>query len=255
MSRSQAMIADAVNSGTDILSSLMTYIGGKISENAPDNEHNYGYGKAEYVFSLVISIVMGYLAVTVGFDGVDSLLHKKVFNFSIALIVVCFVTIFLKLGLYLYTRKIGNRDENILILANSEDHRNDVLITFSVLVGIIASKFNIYWLDGVVSVAIAIKIFMVAVDFFKQSYSVLTDKAIDETVKEEIKQIIQGYDDIDHIDKITSKATGKAFIVVIKVSVDGNITVNKSHEIAGKLKADVMKLKDVHDVVVHINPV
>ena len=59
LSKSQALLADSVNSATDILSSIMTYVGGKISQNASDENHNYGYGKAEYVFSLLISVVMG----------------------------------------------------------------------------------------------------------------------------------------------------------------------------------------------------
>lgn len=255
ISKSQSMLADSINSGTDILSSLMTYIGGKISGSAPDDDHNYGHGKAEYVFSLIISLVMAYLAAKIAIDGIVSLVNKNKFTFSIWLVIVCVVTMTTKLVLYIYTNKIGKRQENILILANAQDHKNDVLVTASVLIGVIASKFGIYWLDGVVAVGIAIRILYVAIEFFTQSYSVLIDRSIDEQSLNTIKKIIKKYDNIDHIDKITSKATGKAFIIVIKVSVDGNMTVNESHQIAGKLKSEVMELKDVYDVVVHINPV
>ena len=69
ITKSQSMLADSINSATDILSSLMTFVGGKISGNSSDASHNYGYGKAEYVFSLIISLIMGYLAIKISVDG------------------------------------------------------------------------------------------------------------------------------------------------------------------------------------------
>lgn len=254
-SKSQSMLADSVNSATDILSSAMTFLGGKISQNESDEQHNYGYGKAEYVFSLIISLIMGYLAITVACKGIQTLISSEKFEFSIWLVIVCIITIITKAGLYIYTNKIGKQSENILVLANSQDHKNDMLITFSVLIGVLASQFEIYFLDGVIAVIIACKIFVEAIKFFIASYSVLIDKSMNEAELEQIREIIKEFDTIDHIDKITSKATGKSFVIIIKVSVDGNMTVNQSHEIAGKLKARVMELKNIYDVIVHINPV
>lgn len=255
ISKSQAMMADSINSATDILSSIMTFVGGKISQNESDENHNYGYGKAEYVFSLLISLVMGYLSITVAINGVKSLILQEKFNFSYILIFVCIITIVTKLILYNYTKKIGKNTENILVLANSQDHKNDVWVTSSVLIGILASKYNIYFLDGLIAIIIACKILIEAIKFFITSYTVLIDKSISEMELRKIDQIIHEIPEIDHIDKITSKAVGKSFVIIIKVSVDGNMTVNESHEIAGILKARVMELKDVYDVVVHINPV
>lgn len=254
-SKSQALLADSVNSATDILSSIMTYVGGKISQNTSDEKHNYGYGKAEYVFSLLISVVMGYLAITVAINGIKTLVLQERFTFSYVLVLVCVITIITKFVLYKYTNKIGKNTENILVLANSQDHKNDVLITTSVLIGVLAAKCNVYFLDGLIAIIIACKIFIEAIKFFVTSYTVLIDKSINEMELRKIDQIIHEIPGIDHIDKITSKAAGKSFVIIIKVSVDGNMTVNESHEIAGILKARVMELKDVYDVVVHINPV
>ncbi len=255
MSKSQAMLADSINSGTDILSSLMTLIGGKLAAEAPDKGHNYGHAKAEYVFSLIISLIMGYLAIKIAWDGAVSLIDKNVFEISWYLILGCVITMITKFFLYIYTHKIGEKNEDILILANAQDHKNDILVTASVLIGVIAAIFKIYWLDGVIAICIATRIFYVAIDFFVQSYTVLIDRSMDDVEIKEIESIIKTYKNIDHIDKITSKSTGKSFIVIVKVSVDGNMTVNESHKIAGKLKSDIMKLKNVYDVVVHINPV
>lgn len=252
--KSNAMLADSINSGTDVLSSLMTLIGGKIAGEPSDEDHNYGHGKAEYIFSLIISIVMGYLAIKIAWTGINSLIDGSEFEFSFALILVCIITIVTKFSLYCYTKKIGEKSSNILILANSQDHINDVYTTLSVLVGIFAGLINLYWLDGVVAIIIAIRILYTAIEFFMQSYNVLLDVSMSEEEIKEISEIIKKYKKIDHIDKITSKAVGNSFIVIVKVSVDGNMTVSESHDVAGKLKADILCLKKVYDVVVHINP-
>ena len=255
ITKSQSMLADSINSATDILSSLMTFVGGKISGNNSDANHNYGYGKAEYVFSLIISLIMGYLAIKISAEGVTSLVEHNIFEFSYGLVIVCLITICTKFFLYKHTIKIGKETENILILANASDHKSDMLVTASVLVGVLAANLGIYWLDGVVAICIALKILFDATRIFTESYAVLIDKSMSETELNKIHEIIKSFENIDHIDKVTSKAAGKSFVVIIKVSVDGNMTVNESHEIAGKLKAEVMKLKDIYDVVVHINPV
>lgn len=233
----------------------MTYIGGRISGEPSDKEHNYGHGKAEYIFSLIISLIMGYLAIKITSEGINSLISGKKFDFSIGLIIVCLMTIIIKVILYCYTNKIGKESNNILILANSKDHINDVYVTTSVLIGVMAALVNLYWLDGVIAIIIAIKILLTAIEFFVQSYNVLMDVSMKELEIEKIKDIINSYKEIDHIDKITSKAVGNSFIVIIKVSVDGNMTVKESHNIVGKMKAEVMKEKNIYDVIVHVNPV
>jgi cation diffusion facilitator family transporter len=254
ISKSQGMIADSINSGTDILSSLMTYIGGKISGEPSDEEHNYGHGKAEYIFTMLISTVTIILAMKIIIDSIHSYIDNIQFTFSWWLVIVGVTTIIVKTILYKYTKKIGEKHNNLLILANSADHLNDTLVTSSVLIGIFASLIKIYWLDTVVAISIAIRILYVGMKFFLNSFDVLMDKSISDKDKKEIESIIFAESQINHIDKITSKPVGDKFIVIIKVSVDGNMSVNESHSIATRVKYEVLKLNNVYDVIVHINP-
>jgi cation diffusion facilitator family transporter len=254
LSGSQAMIADSINSGTDILSSLMTFIGGKISGSPSDEDHNYGHGKAEYIFTMLISVITISLAMKITIDALHALIDKRTFIFSWWLVLVCIITIVVKLSLYIYTKKIGKKNYNLLILANSEDHINDVLITSSVLIGVFASLVKVYWLDILIAIGIAVRISYIGVSFFLESYNVLLDKSISEKEKKEIEDMILFDSKINHIDKITSKSVGNKFIIIIKLSVDGNMTVNESHSIATKIKYEVLKRENVYDVVVHVNP-
>ena len=81
-SHSQAMIADAANSAGDIFASFMTFIGNRIASEPSDETHNFGHGKAEYLFSLLISISMLFVAVKLLYDSVMSLILKQTFTFS-----------------------------------------------------------------------------------------------------------------------------------------------------------------------------
>lgn len=255
ITKSQAMLADSVNSGTDILSSLMTVIGGKISGTPSDSDHNYGHGKAEYIFSMLISILTVYLSFKVLIDGVTSLINKTEFEFSIWLIIVSIITILVKFALYIFAKKCGEKEKNILILANAQDHINDVFITSSVIIGVLGALFNIYWLDGVVAIIISTRICYVGIQFFVESYQVLMDTAMSDGEKQIIREIIEKHGEIDHIDSITSKATGNKFVVIVKISVDGKMTVNESHKIAGVIKSEIKEKENVYDVIVHVNPV
>ena len=99
LTKSQAMIADAFNSASDILASLMTYIGNKIASKPKDEDHNLGHGKAEYIYSMLISIIMILLSLNILKNSCLSLFKNQVYEFSIWLIIVCIITIITKLQL------------------------------------------------------------------------------------------------------------------------------------------------------------
>lgn len=129
ITHSQSMIADSVNSASDIVASLMTFIGNKISSEPKDNDHNFGHGKAEYIFSLFISITMILVSSKLFIDSIFSLIKKSYFEFSWGLIVVCILTIITKFCLYLYTKVMFKKYDNILLKSNYQDHRNDCVVT------------------------------------------------------------------------------------------------------------------------------
>ena len=175
---SQAMIADAFNSAGDILSSLITYIGNKIASKPKDDDHNLGHGKAEYIYSMLISIVMIIASFSIFKESMIVILEGKTYDFSIWLVVVCVITILVKIGLYLYTNYIAKKENNLLIKANSKDHFNDTIITLINLISCLLSLKGIYYFDGVVGIIISFWIIYSSLKIFKASYDVLMDKSI-----------------------------------------------------------------------------
>lgn len=136
----------------DIFASLMTFIGNKIASEPDDKSHNFGHGKAEYIFSLFISISMIFVGIKLLYDSVMSLINKEAFIFSWFLIVVCIVTILVKFALYLYIKTLAKKYNNILLKANMKDHRNDCIVTICTLISILLGLFGFYLFDGIVGI-------------------------------------------------------------------------------------------------------
>ena len=139
ISNSAAMISDAFNSASDVFNSFMTFIGNKIASKKADEDHNLGHGKAEYIYALFISLTMIILGIKLVTRDIELFIKPEEYNYSIWLVIVAVTTIITKLCLYLYSRKVGDKYNNLLVKANSKDHRNDIFLTSMTLVSIILS--------------------------------------------------------------------------------------------------------------------
>lgn len=255
MSHSQSMIADAANSAGDIFASLMTSIGNKIASEPDDDSHNFGHGKAEYIFSLFISIAMMVVSFKLLYDSVTSLIIQSQLVFSWFLVIVCIITIIIKLFLFLYTNKLSKKYNNILLDANKKDHRNDCIVTTFTLISIILSLYGIYWFDGIVGIGISIWIFITGLKIFIESYNVLMDISIDENTKTLICDLVKKYPQIQKMDKISSTPVGYQYMIVVTIYVDGNMSTFESHELADKLENDITSLENVYKTIVHVHPI
>ena len=255
ITHSQSMIADSVNSASDIIASLMTFIGNKISSEPKDKDHNFGHGKAEYIFSLFISITMIVVSLKILIDSASSLINKTYFEFSWILIVVCIITIITKFILYLYTKKLYKKYDNILLKSNFKDHKNDCMVTTCTLISIIFGLFGIYWVDGLVGIGISIWILLTGIGIFLESYNVLMDVSLDEKTKETIMELVKSHQDIKNCYNLYTAPVGYKYLVVFTIAVDGDMTTYDSHKLANHLEKEIEKLDKVDKAVIHVHPV
>lgn len=253
-SGSQAMIADAFNSAGDIFASIMTFIGNKISSVPSDESHNFGHGKAEYIFSLFISISMIIVSVKLFYDSLVSLIDKEKIIFSWFLVLTCIITIVTKLALYLYTRYLSKSVKNLLLESNMKDHRNDCIVTTFTLLSVILSKLNLYWFDGIVGTGISIWIFYTGIKIFTESYNVLMDISIDSKTRDIIFDLINEHKEIIKFDEFLSTPIGYKYIITFNIYVDGNLSTFESHKIADNLEKNIKMIETIEKVIIHVQP-
>lgn len=255
ITNSQAMIADAANSASDIFASLMTFIGNKIASEPQDTTHNFGHGKAEYIFSLFISISMTILSCKLLYDSASSLILGSELKFSWFLVIICIITIIVKICLYLYSNKLSKKYNNILLEANKKDHRNDCIVTTFTLISVLLSLANIYWFDGIVGIGISVFICFTGFKIFIESFNVLMDISVDRKTIDLILDIVHNYKEIEKVDDIYSTPVGYQYVIFITIYVDGNMSTFDSHNLADSLEKDVSKLENVYKTIVHVNPI
>lgn len=255
ISKSQSMIADSVNSAGDIFASLMTFIGNKIASAPVDNDHNLGHGKAEYIFSMFISISMILVSAKLLYDSVVTLIVGSELVFSWFLVAVCIATILIKLYLYFYTKNAYKKYNNILLEATMKDHRNDCIVTTFTLISVLFTLCNIYWIDSVVGIGISLWICYTGITIFIESYNVLMDISVDDKTKALILDIAHSYKEIKDVINIISTPVGDRYLVFITIGLDGNMTTFESHSLADSLEQSVNGLEKVYKTVVHVEPV
>uniref|UniRef100_UPI0026737A7F cation diffusion facilitator family transporter n=1 Tax=Christensenella hongkongensis TaxID=270498 RepID=UPI0026737A7F len=255
VSSSQAMIADGFNSMGDVFASTVTLFGSLYAAKPKDADHAWGHGKAEYIASLIIGFSMVVMAVYTASGSVESLAKNEILDFSWWLVGVAVVTIFAKACLYAYCIRKSRQYNSILIKANAQDHRNDVFVTSGTLAAIFLSVIGWHFMDGVIGIAISAWIVYSGISIVMDSARVLMDQTAGSATIEEYKKEIMEIDGIAHVDSVNTKPVGAKSILIVKVSVDRDMTVIKSHEIAKKIELELLRFHtDVDDVIVHINP-
>ncbi|MBQ3511195.1 MAG: cation transporter [Bacilli bacterium] len=256
ITNSQAMIADSVNSAGDILSSVMTYVGNRIASKPGDDDHNLGHGKAEYIYSMLISIAMITTALIILKDSVFVIINSQKYTFSIWLVIVCLITIITKFCLFLYTYGLSKKYNNLLIKANSKDHMCDCFVTGANLISCLLTLVGIYIFDGIVGIGISLWMLITYVKIFIESYHVLMDKAMDEKTKELVYEIVKEHKEIIKTNHFNSTPVGYKYQISLTIFVDGNLSTFESHDIANRLEKEIIKRIDsIYLAVIHVNPV
>ncbi len=252
---SQAMLADAMNSLGDILSSLMTLIGNKIASKPKDEDHNLGHGKAEYIYSMLISIVLIVVALSLCKDSLTSIWMGNNYHYSNILIIVCIITIIIKFSLYLYTNKLSKELNSLLLKANSKDHLYDAVITTINLLSIILTIFGVSMIDGITGVIISTWILITGCKIFKESYDVLMDKTIDDKTKEKVLEVVKKYQEVKKVNHFNATPVGYQYQISFTIFVDGNISTYASHDIANRIERELEKFDEIYLTVIHVNPI
>lgn len=255
ITNSQAMMADAVNSAGDIFSSTMTFIGNKIAEKPKDDDHNLGHGKAEYLFSMFISISIIVVSIKLLINSTQSLIFGSTYIFSWWLVVVCLTTILTKVLMYVYAHKIAKQHKNLLIEANAQDHKNDCILTTLNLIAAFASLKGMNWVDGIVGIGISAWIAVAGIKIFIESYNVLMDTSIDDSNKQKVIDIVNTFEAVKKIEHFNSTPVGYRYQISFTIYVDGNLSTFESHEIANKIEKEIDKLEEIYLTVIHVNPI
>ena len=194
-------------------------------------------------------------AVIVIKNAIVTYINKTPINFNYYLVIVCIITIITKFSLFLYTNILYKKDKNILVKANSKDHRNDCFITILTLISSICGLYGYFIVDIIIGIIISLWIAYTAIKLFIESYDVLMDKSIDNSTKSEVLEIVNKHKEVLKVNHFNSTPVGYRYQISFTIFVDGNLSTFESHEIANKLEREIEKeIDEVYLTVIHVNP-
>lgn len=155
MSGSIAITSDAFNNLSDAGSSVITMTGFKLSAKEPDREHPYGHGRIEYLTGLMVSMLIVIMGFELAKTSLERIFSRGEVYFSAVMVPVLAFSIFVKLYMAFYNKRIGEKINSAALAAVARDSISDALATFSVLCCQLITHFTGVWLDGYVGVAVA----------------------------------------------------------------------------------------------------
>ena len=133
LANSIAIISDAVNNLSDALSSLITIVGTKLAGKVPDKKHPYGYGRIEYMTSLIVSAIVLYAGITSLVESIKKIIYPEVADYSTITLIILIAGIIVKFILGLYVKKKGKDVNSDSLVASGADAFNDAILSISVL--------------------------------------------------------------------------------------------------------------------------
>ncbi|KHS58812.1 MULTISPECIES: cation diffusion facilitator family transporter [Terrisporobacter] len=254
--KSNAMIADGLHSASDIISSLGVLIGNKIARTPHDKEHNYGHEKAETLVSFLLSMLLIYVALTISFNGVNSLLHLENVQVPTFLpLIISIISIGIKEYQYRITIKVAKKINSPSLKADAWHHRSDALSSVAAFIGIGGSLLGFKALDPIATVIVGLFVAKVGLDIFKEAINELMDYSIDEKDESQIVSIANSTEGVLNIGELRTRKHGSMAYVDLTICVNKDLTVLEGHEIANKLEISILEeLQIVKGITVHVEP-
>ena len=190
LSRSIAIVLDAVNNLSDALSSVITIIGAKLAGRAPDREHPLGHGRIEYLSSMIVSAIVLYAGITALIESVKKILHPDVPDYSALTLVILVVAIVTKLLLGRYVKKQGEKVNSGALIASGSDASFDAILSASVLASAVLFLLTGISLEAWVGVLISVMIIRAGIGMIRETLDDILGHRADPELSREIKRLL-----------------------------------------------------------------
>lgn len=186
MSGSIAITSDAVNNLTDSSTALITIIGTKLAQKKPDKNHPFGFGRVEYLTSMIIGIIVLVTGFEMGLSSIKGIFNPSAVDYSWVILIVLFITVIVKTFLATYIEKQGRKLNSGALIASGKEAKNDVLISVVTIISALVYMFTKLSIDSYAGLFISIFILKTGFEVLKDTINKILGEKIDSEVKDKI---------------------------------------------------------------------
>lgn len=242
LSNSIAIISDAVNNLTDAMSSIVTIIGTKLANKAPDRKHPYGYGRIEYMTSLIVSFIVLYAGATALIESIKKIIIPETVDYDVFTLIVIGVAVFVKFVLGFYVKKKGREAHSDALVASGTDAFNDGILSGAVFVSAIIYLIFKVDIEAYVSVVLAGFIIKTGIELVKESVSNILGTRVESKLARAIKKEILKEEQIEGVfDLILHNYGPDQYQGSVHIEVPDTMTAIEIDKISRRVSARVIK--------------
>ena len=258
---SPALLADGINSTSDVAYGIVVSIFVRLSAKPADREHPYGHDQLETVATVVIGAFIMSSAIAIFWNSVEgayTILAGEAHPEGAKLIAlwVALFSMALKLGLSVWTYALGRTTGNSAVLALAMDHRNDIFACTAAAIGIIFSRWGFLWVDPLAGAVVAVIILKTGVDILRSATDDLMDTLPGRELGKEVETALAGVPGLRDVEEVHAHRFGPYLMINLTIGVDGDITVTAGDRIATEVEQTLLaRIDALRRVYVHYHPV
>ena len=249
LANSIAIISDAINNLSDALSSIITIVGTKLAGKAPDKKHPYGYGRIEYMTSLIVSAIVLYAGITALIESIKKIFNPEKPDYSAITLIILIAGIIVKFILGLYVKKKGKDVNSDSLVASGIDAFNDGILSISVLLSAIIFMVFHLNLEAYVGVLVSIFIVKAGLELIKESVDNMLGVRIESNLAKSIKKDVTKEKDVQGAyDLVLNDYGPDKYLGSIHIEVADTLSVSDIDKISRRI---TKKISDKYGVILH----
>jgi cation diffusion facilitator family transporter len=253
--RSEAVFADGLESASDFIAILSSMVALRIGRRPFDDQHPYGHGRAESIAAIIVAFVIFATGGWILYRSISTIIDRSYGTPQGIAVAAAFFTIIAKESLYRYSARVGKHLGSPAILAAAKDHRKDAITSIGTLIGVTGAFFGLSILDPLAAGVTSYFIFHIGYETFMGASHDLMDGRPEDGCMDGIAQLASAVEGVEHVHEIRCRRSGQYLIVDLKLDMDPEMTVKRSHAIATEVKRRIFAgFPAVGDVMIHINP-
>jgi cation diffusion facilitator family transporter len=260
LSHSPALLAEGINSISDVAYYVVASIFVRLASKPADTDHPYGHRQLESIASLVVGAFVVATAVKVFWDAVDKI-WDIVDGTSTSLVSHPFAlwvavgTVGIKIILYYYVRNLGRETRNPIVSALAQDHRNDIFSASAASVGIFLGQRGLPWVDPLAGAMVALLILRTGVYILRESSAELMDAVPSRQLAKQVLKLLKDLKGVKQLEELQAHRFGPHLVINLTIGIDGNLTVSHGDAIATAVEETIYNsVPNVLRVHVHYHP-
>ncbi len=261
LGHSPALLADGINSTSDVAYGIVVSIFMRLSGKPADHEHPYGHDQLESVAAVVVGAFVITTAIAIFWNTLNTVyelltLPQNGKGADITALWIALFVIALKLCLTLWTYGVNRRVHNSVVLALAQDHRNDIFASSAAAVGIFFGRQGYPWIDPLAGAVVSLIILQTGIEILRSATADLMDTLPGRKLSHEIKTSLEEIAAVQEIEEIHAHRFGPYLVVNLTIGIDGTLSVVEGDRIATEVEERLLKrIEFLRRVYVHYHPV